>query len=93
MNLSELSAAQLRRAADLKEQIEKLQQELTSLLGAPVSSQAAMAAPQQKKRKMSAAGRANVSAAAKARWAKIKGTAKPTSATKAAPVVKPARKK
>ena len=72
MNLSELSAAQLRRAADLKEQIEKLQQELTSLLGAPASSQAAMAVPQPKKRKMSAASRANVAAAARARWAKIK---------------------
>ena len=93
MNLSELSAAQLRRAAALKERIEKLQKELASLLGVPAASQAAVAAPQQKKWKMSAAGRANVSAAAKARWAKLKGTAMPTPAAKPAPVAKPARKK
>jgi hypothetical protein len=93
MNLSELSAAQLRRAADLKEQIEKLQEELASLLGAPAAPQAAAAAPKQTKRKMSAAGRANVSAAAKARWAKLKGTAKSAPAAKPAPVAKPARKR
>ena len=92
MNLSDLSAAQLRRAATIKEQLENLQKELTTLLGAPAAPQAAVAAPKNKW-KMSAAGRANVSAAAKARWAKLKGTAKSAPAAKPAPVAKPARKK
>ncbi len=76
MNLSDLSAAQLRRAATLKEQLEKLQQELASLLGAPAAPQAPAAAP-KKKGKLSAVGRANIRAAQKARWAKIKGKAQP----------------
>ena len=54
MNLSDLSAAQLRRAAALKEQVEKLQQELTSLLGAATPTSTAPDG-QKKKRKMSAA--------------------------------------
>ncbi len=76
MNLSDLSAAQLRRAAALKEQLEKLQQELADLLGAPAASQAPAAAP-KKKGQLSAGGRANIRAAQMARWAKIKGKAQP----------------
>jgi len=73
-SLINLSPAQLRRAANLKEQIARLEKELGSLLG---SSPAATAARGPKK--MSAAAKARISAAAKARWAKIKGksTAKP----------------
>lgn len=77
MNLSDLSAAQLRRAAALKERVEKLHKELAKLLGAPAAPPAPTAAPKKQKRKMSAKGRANIAAAAKARWAKIKGSAKP----------------
>jgi hypothetical protein len=67
--LSSLTTAQLRRAADLKEKIEALSKELSSILGAsaPVSDKAP-----KKKGKMSAAGRAKIAAAQKARWAKIK---------------------
>jgi len=70
--LSTLTTTQLRHAADLKEKIDALNKELASLLGA--SAPAAAQAP--KKSKMSAAGRARIAAAQKARWAKIKG-AKP----------------
>jgi hypothetical protein len=63
---------QLRHAADLKEKIDALNKELASILGAP----APLAAKAPKKGKMSAAGRARIAAAQKARWAKIKG-AKP----------------
>jgi hypothetical protein len=66
-NLLSLTTTQLRRAADLKEKIEALNKELVSMLGAPASVSKA-----PKKGTMSAAGRARVSAAAKARWAKIK---------------------
>jgi hypothetical protein len=73
MNVSDLSAAQLLRAAALKERLEKLQKELTKLLG---SATPAPAAPKQRKGKMSAAGLANIRAAQKARWAKVKAAAK-----------------
>ena len=72
ITLSSLSSEQLRRAADLKEEIETLNNELASILGAPAS----IPAKTRKKRGMSAAGRARIAAAQKARWAKIKG-AKP----------------
>jgi hypothetical protein len=66
--LASLTTTQLRYAADLKEKIETLTKQLASLLGAsaPVAAKAA-----KKKGGMSAAGRAKVAAAQKARWAKI----------------------
>ena len=64
-----LSASQLRRAADIKDKIEALQRKLAWLVG---STGDAAAAP-RKRRKMSAAGRARIAAAARARWAKAKG--------------------
>jgi hypothetical protein len=80
IDLSSPSARALRRAADIKETIEKLGKELNSLIGGS-------APPLPKRRKMSAAARAKISAAAKARWAKVKAT-KP-----AAKAVKPVKKK
>jgi hypothetical protein len=74
-NLLSLSSEQLRRAADIQEEIEALNKELASFLGAPAS----IPAKAPKKRGMSAAGRAAVAAAQKARWAKIK-EAKPAKA-------------
>lgn len=73
ISLSSLSTAQLRRAADLKDKIEALNQELASILGGSVSVSAK--AP-KRKGGMSAAGRARVAAAQRARWAKVKA-AKP----------------
>lgn len=64
--ISTLSAQQLRRAADIKDKIELLQNELNRIFGATT-----IAEP-KKRHKMSAAGRARIAAAAKARWAKIK---------------------
>ncbi|MFO1476897.1 MAG: hypothetical protein U1F98_09635 [Verrucomicrobiota bacterium] len=68
MNLTELSPADLRRAARIKEQIVRLTAELGRITGS--SSGAPGAAP--KRRKMSAAGRARIVAAQKLRWAKIR---------------------
>jgi len=65
-SLSSLGAAQLRRAAKLKEKITKLTAELDSVLGS------SSGVPLKKKHNMSAAGRAAIRAAQKARWAKIK---------------------
>jgi hypothetical protein len=75
--------AQLREAADIQEQIESLQGELGQLLGGEVTTPAEPTEAPKKKWKMSAAGRRAIAAAAKARWAKIKGTA---------PSAKPAKK-
>ncbi len=58
----------------LKERIQSLEKELGQLLGssaAPVGD----GAPKKRKFKMSAAAKAKISAAAKLRWAKVKGTA------------------
>ena len=63
--MTHLSASQLRRAADIKDKIETLQNEITRLLGSTDG-----AAAPHKRRTMSAAARAKISAAARARWAK-----------------------
>jgi hypothetical protein len=64
---------QLRKAADIQEKIEWLQEELGQLLGGPAETSTTEAP--KKIWKMSAAGRARIAAAARARWAKIKGSA------------------
>jgi hypothetical protein len=69
--IANLSAQQLRRAADIKDKIQSLENELHRILGSSVKPAAAVAS--KKKRKMSAAGRAKIAAAQKARWAKVKG--------------------
>jgi hypothetical protein len=82
--ITTLSPAELRKAANIQEKIQELQKKLNQILGTTVES-IPSEAPKITKRKMSAAGRAAIRAAQKARWAKIKAkTAKP---------VKKARKK
>ena len=96
--ITNLTVQQLRQAADLKEEIQGLENQLSHLLGSsaapvtapqPVAESVAAKAP-KKKGGMSAAGKARIAAAQKARWAKIKA-AKP--AVKAVPAAKPAKKK
>ncbi len=86
MNIADISADQLRRAASIKAAIEKLQVEVTSIIGTGASAGPAIvrAAPDAapKKRKMSAAARALISAAQKKRWASKRGTTDPTVAPK-----------
>ncbi|HEY3899829.1 MAG TPA: hypothetical protein VGM54_14515 [Chthoniobacter sp.] len=88
------SIDQLKRAVSISEEIERLQAELESLLGAGVkvsaSVSAAPAGPKTRrgKRGLSAEGRARIAAAQKARWAKTKD-ASPAPAAEGA---KPARK-
>ena len=67
-----LTVAELKRAVVIKERIEQLESELASLLGdSRRSSGAGVAREPRKRRKMSAAGRARIAAAARARWAKF----------------------
>lgn len=73
-SISNLSVQQLRKAATLKEKIQSLEKELNQLLGTPAASLTGPA-PVKRKFKMSAAAKAKISAAAKLRWAKIKGSA------------------
>lgn len=70
-----LSAQQLRRAAAIKEQIQSLENELGRIFGSSTKPVAVAVVP-MKRRKMSAAGRARIAAAAKARWAKVKAAKK-----------------
>ena len=70
-SITNLSAKQLRRAAALKEKIQSLDKELEKLLGSSAKSAAQPVG--KRKFKMSAAARAKISAAAKKRWAKVKG--------------------
>ena len=89
----ELTSAQLKQAADIKDQIEALNQELNALLGssaAPVYKLAQPAYQPAKKGGMSAAGKARIAAAQRARWAKVKAE-KPGKSLAVA--VKPAKKR
>jgi len=94
-SIHHLSVQQLRQAANLKEQIEALEKQLSQLTGATTKSVVAPAVAKvpTKKGGMSAAGRARLVAAQKARWAKIKA-AKPAAVvakvTKAVVPTKPA---
>jgi hypothetical protein len=70
-SITNLTSKQLRQAANLKDKIESLEKRIGKLLGSP-SKPVAEVKP-KKRRKMSAAGRARIAAAARARWAKLKG--------------------
>lgn len=69
-DLLSLTSKQLNRAADLKDKIVALENQLVAILGA---SPASPAAAPKKKSKMSASARAKIAAAQRARWAKVKG--------------------
>ena len=73
MNLINLSPAQLRKAAEVKERIDSLTSELAAILGGSVSLNPQPLPPKSGRRQMSAAGRARIAAAARARWAKLRG--------------------
>jgi hypothetical protein len=84
MELTNLSPAQLRKAADLKERIDGLMSELGRILDGLSQSAPSQPAARGGQRHMSAAGRARIAAAARARWAKIRAT-KSGGAASAAP--------
>jgi hypothetical protein len=84
MNLHDLTVNQLKRAAAIKQQIEGLNKQLGSILGAPAKS----GAVSKNSRGMSASVRRKIAAAQKARWARVQ-RAKPASvAAKRAPAAK-----
>jgi len=69
-SITNLSARQLRRAAEIKEKIQSLESELNRIFTSPEATPVMEAKP---KRKMSPAARAKIAAAQRARWAKLKG--------------------
>jgi len=94
--LTNVSVQQLRQAADLKEKIAALENQLSQLLGATAPTAtvkpAAAKAP-KKKGGMSAAGKARIVAAQKARWAKVKAAKPEAKTVVAVKVAQPAKKK
>ena len=74
MNIHDLSVNQLKRAAAIKEQIERLNKELSASLGAPARSRAAP----RINRAMSVSARKKIAAAQKARWANLRRAKPPT---------------
>jgi hypothetical protein len=86
--LSGITAGQLRRAITIKERIETLEGELNQILGSVDDGGAAAAPTTRRKGKMSAAGKARIIAAQKARWANYR---KPTAAA-SSPAPKAKRK-
>ena len=78
MKLEFISSANLRRAAEIKDKIEELESELSKILGHFVGNGSPAKVRTQKsgKRRMSAAAKAKIAAAQRARWAKWKAAKK-----------------
>ena len=81
MNILNLTSKQLKQAAKIKDKIGALENQLAVIFGGNGSGMPSpFVARKYRKRRMSAAGRARIIAAQKARWAKVKsssGSAKP----------------
>ena len=74
ISLRDLTVAQLKRATAIKERIEQLEKDLTGILGIPEPM--TVGGVVRRRKKMSAAARARISAAMKARWGKVKAAKK-----------------
>ncbi len=74
--MTSLTAVQLRKAASIREKIDRLQAELDSILGGLSAAKSTPNSTVKPKRKMSAVARARMAAAAKARWAKLRAEKK-----------------
>src|SRR5688572_11543875 len=72
MNLTTISTDQLRRALQIKEEIDSLQSHLTSLLSGAIQNRQSKIQNGTSRRTMSASARARIAAAQRARWAKVK---------------------
>ncbi len=69
-SLAELPIQKLKRAVGIREQIEALTHELNELLGTPAAFMSFNGADTDKRRSLSAAGRARIAAAQRLRWSK-----------------------
>ena len=96
----DLSLKQLEEAVAVRRQIDQLRSRLASLLGGASAPAVALAigmrasrAPRKRRGGLSAAGRARIAAAARARWARVKAGASQAPKAKKASGKKSARKK
>ena len=80
MNPLDLTPGQLKRAAAIKEQLDRLNKELRNILGG--SAIPASAAPKERTR--SAAAKKRIAATQRARWAKLRRAKSATSSTRPA---------
>jgi len=71
INIQNLTSSQLRKVVAIKERIEQLESELEALAGGGASSAPAVRVATGGRRTMSAAARARIAAAQRARWAKV----------------------
>lgn len=73
-NIKDLTVAQLRQIVEIREQIETLEAQLAAIGGRRVGRPPSLKKPGSARtgRRMSAAGRAAIAAAARARWAKFR---------------------
>jgi len=88
-----LTSEQLRQAADIKEKISQLEQEVAVILRGGIlleggKAQGSTVLGQPKKRKISAAGIARIKAAQKVRWAKFKQQTAPAALADSVPDTK-----
>jgi len=87
--LQSLTVAQLQQVISIKEKIEAFEAELSAVTGgeaaAPAVTSVRRGRPPGPRGGMSAAGRAKIAAAQKARWAKVKGEKSEHSNSEAAP--------
>jgi hypothetical protein len=74
--LLSLTSAELKRAAAIKDEIAGLEKEFAAIVGKPGAARKSAVKPAKRKGGMSAAGRARVAAAQRARWAKVKAAKK-----------------
>ncbi|HWD18611.1 MAG TPA: hypothetical protein VHB20_04985 [Verrucomicrobiae bacterium] len=81
INIQNLDSSQLRKVIAIKERIEELEAQLTELIGSPA---AAPAKVKTGRRTMSAAAKARIAAAQRARWAKVHAAAGKTGSPAAA---------
>jgi len=89
----DISVKALEEAVSIRRQIDNLGRRLSSILGGAPARPVAAAAPKQARRYFSPSTRAKLSAAARARWAKLKGGTKPAPAKKKGALTAAGRRK
>jgi len=82
MDILSLTSDQLIRAAKLKEKISAFEQKINHILAGGGGNGVPSPLMRQRRRGMSAAGRARIAAAQRARWAKVNASRKPVRKSK-----------
>jgi hypothetical protein len=88
----DISVKALEEAVSIRRQIDNLERRLSSILGG-APARPAVAAPAQRARYFSPSTRAKLSSAARARWARLKGGAKPAPTKKKGALTAAGRRK